>query len=183
MKIFTLAFKMLLFWSSYIPVWVMVFLNEMKSFDVQCMSKVYEMNSVLWTFLIIISILAIVALFSWIALLKFSSKSQSYEIGELSDFNAEVLNFFVTFIIPLTALKISSWPSVTMNALLLLIESAFFIRNNTLYFNILLLLFGFRVYKMRTQNGEEILISRKERDDISGEVRAKQIGTSNIFYV
>ena len=69
-----------------------------------------------------------------------------------------------------------------MNVLLLAVEGIFFTKNNTLYFNVLLIIFGFHVFSF--DNQKNIVITRKQRGDFELEdTKATQMGTTNIFYM
>lgn len=118
-----IIFKWLIFISSYVPVFLMVFLNNLNSFSLCDIIKAWHINSVFWLILIAISILSIIALAAWLYLLKKESKNKetSFKLDNVQAYDSEVLNYFVTFIIPIVSLKPESFPSIVMNFLLLCI--------------------------------------------------------------
>ncbi|WP_242755128.1 hypothetical protein [Lacticaseibacillus paracasei] len=177
-------FKWTIFLSSYVPVFIMVFLNSLDSFSMKAIRKTWKLNPTFWSLLLGTSIISLIILYLWLCHLKKESESKShkFETGILDSNDVEVLNFFVTFIVPIVSLKPSSWPSIAMNVLLLAVEGIFFTKNNTLYFNVLLIIFGFHVFSF--DNQKNIVITRKQRGDFELEdTKATQMGTTNIFYM
>lgn len=146
-------FKWTIFLSSYFPVFIMVFLNSLDSFSMKAIRKTWKLNPTFWSLLLGTSIISLIILYLWLCHLKKESESKShkFETGILDSNDVEVLNFFVTFIVPIVSLKPSSWPSIAMNVLLLAVEGIFFTKNNTLYFNVLLIIFGFHVFSFDNQ--------------------------------
>ncbi len=174
-------FKAIVFFSSYIPIFVMIFLNNMNSFSRESFQETWKENPVLWITMIIISIVTLIVLFLWIEYLKKEAKNttkQKYKLEDLQKYDSEVLNFFVTFIIPILSLKPESWPSIVMNSILVIIEGIYYISNNALYFNVILIMLGYHIYTFKDDN---IVISRKKEDQLFSR-EASQMGTTNIFY-
>lgn len=177
-----LVFKWIIFVSSYVPVFIMIFLKNLKKFNLIELKNTWNLNQVFWMVLIGVSIISIVILFIWLIILKTESKNkESFDIKKLNAYDSEVLNYFVTFIIPILSLKPDSIPSIIMNFLLLLVEGIYFVSNNALYYNVLLIIFGYHIY---TFGDDNIVVTRKKRSDLAfNESRASQIGTTNIFYL
>lgn len=179
----TILFKWVIFISSYIPIFVMIFLNNLSHFTISSLKKTWEINTTFWWILICISIISVIILFFWLHLLKKESASDkaTIEIGEFGSFDSEILNYFVTFIIPILSLNPHSWPSIVMNLLLLIVEGIYFVSNNALYYNILLIMFRYHLYNIE---GGNIVITRKKKSELLFDTpSAKQIGTTNIFYI
>lgn len=176
-------FKWIIYVSSYVPVFIMIFLNNLESFSLKDIVKLWNTNAIFWGSVLSISVVSLVVLSIWLSFMKRASKSEQrkYKIKKINPNDSEVLNFFVTFIIPILSLKPDSYPSIVMNLLLLVIEGIFFVSNNALYFNVLLIIFGFHVYTFDSNN---IIITRRKKDELDFEdSKASQIGTTNIFYI
>jgi hypothetical protein len=176
-------FKWIIYVSSYIPVFIMIFLNNLKSFSLKDIANLWNTNTIFWISVLLISFTSLVVLIIWLLSMRIASKSKQrkYKIEKINPNDSEVLNFFVTFIIPILSLKPDSYPSIVMNLLLLIIEGIFFVSNNALYFNVLLIIFGFHVYTFDSNN---IIITRRKKDELDFEdSKASQIGTTNIFYI
>lgn len=182
MNMLGLIFKTILFFSSYIPIFVMIFLNNLGSFSNSSIKKTWNQNPRLWLSMIILSVITLIILFVWIKILKTEAADttkQKYQLEDLKKYDSEVLNFFVTFIIPILSLKPESAPSIVMNLILIIIEGIYYISNNALYFNVILIILGYHVY---TFSNDNIVISRKTKDQLFLSPEASQIGTTNIFY-
>lgn len=177
-----LVFKWIIFVSSYVPVFIMIFLNNLKSFNLDELKDTWNLNQVFWMVLTGVSIISILILFIWLIILKTESKNKKpFNIEKLNAYDSEVLNYFVTFIVPILSLKPDSIPSIIMNLLLLLVEGIYFVGNNALYYNVLLIIFGYHIY---TFGDDNIVVTRKKRSDLAfNESKASQIGTTNIFYL
>lgn len=178
-----LIFRWVLYVSSYIPVFIMIFLNNLGSFSCDDFLKTWKLNSNFWIILIMISFFSLVSLIFWLWLLKkqakLRSKSIKVEKYELKD--SEVLNFFVTYIIPILSLKPSNLPSIIMNLILIIIEGIYFVRNNAVYYNILLIAFGYHIFSFG--NGNIVITRLSKQELIFDKKNAKQIGTTNIYYI
>lgn len=175
-------FKGSVFISAYIPVFIMIFLNNLKSFEFKNIKKTWESNIWLWIILIIIGTISLCALFLWLNLMKKESDDKTqrrYEPKNIKRYDSEILNYFVTFIIPILSLRPTSLPSIMMNLLLVVIEGIYYISNNVLYFNVILLIAGFHIYSANDES--YIIVSRKTKEEIYFE-RCVQIGTTNIYY-
>lgn len=177
-------FKLTIYISAYIPIFIMIFLANLKSFSSKNISILWNKNPVLWLIFIVISILSLVFLLWWLYMLNKSYRTSSKEDIEINDADlkdADVLNFFVTFIVPILSLDPTSLPSIVMNLFLLLIEAIYVVNNNSIYNNILLILMGYHVY---TFSDDNVVITRIPKDEvIFGNIGAKQFGSTNIYYI
>ena len=176
-------FKTFMFSSSYIPVLFMIFLNEMEALNYKSFVKVFEMNTIFWIVSLIVSILSTGAMWLWLRTMKKDAleSSKLYKMENLKSYENEVLTYFVTFIIPIQTLKVNSYPSILMNIILISIVGIYFIKNNMLHFNPLLIILGYHIY---SDDDENIIITRKDKYTIKNDnLEADQVGTSNIYYI
>ena len=92
-----------------------------------------------------------------------------------------MLNFFVTYIIPILSLEPNSLPSIVMNLILIIIEGIYFVGNNAVCYNVMLILMGYHIYAFGNNN---IVITRLSNSElVFNKRRAKQVGTTNIYYI
>lgn len=184
-KVMGICLKIFLFLSSYIPLFIMVFLNSMNQISIISIVKTWNLNPTLWIIFLVISFLSIVIFISWLYRMKKTFKGKSpISIKNLTLNDSSVLNFFVTFIVPIISLKPESWPSVISNLILLIIEGIFFISNNTLYFNILLIFCGYHIYSFVSDNNRKNIVITKcsLKDQTFNDVKGVEYGTTNIYY-
>ena len=177
-------FKLSIYISAYIPIFIMIFLANLKSFSRENISILWNKNPTLWKTFIVISILSFIFLLLWLYILNKSYQTSSKEKVEINGTDlkdADVLNFFVTFIIPILSLDPTSLPSIVMNLFLLLIEAIYVVNNNSIYNNILLILMGYHIY---TFSDDNVVITRIPKDEVIFEnIGAKQVGSTNIYYI
>lgn len=184
-KFMGIFLKIFLFLSSYIPLFVMIFLNSMNQISMTSIVETWNLNPAFWTIFLVISIFSVVIFRLWLRRMKKTFKGKSsISISNLTLNDSEVLNFFVTFIVPIISLKPDSWPSVISNLILLIIEGIFFISNNTLYFNILLILSGYHIYSFVSGNSSKniVIIKGSLKGQAFNDVKAVEYGTTNIYY-
>lgn len=175
--------KWTLFISSNVPVFFMIYLKSLKKFTSKEMMITWQMNPFFWSSLVIISIFSMAVLIFWLIIIKkdASMNRPSYRPIKIESYDSQILNFFVTFIIPILSLDPESWPSIIMNIILLLIEGAFFVSNNTLYFNVVLLIFGYHIYSI---GEDKILITKRKKSSFfPEESETHQVGTTGIYFI
>jgi len=176
-------FRMLLYISSYSPLLLLIFINNLPDFTWTSIKQVLLENKWFWVISFVIITLANIALFLWLRSMKreANSKGRKSSPNNLTTIDNEILSYFVTYIVPLLSLNIKSGPSILMNVLLIILLGIYFVNNNALHFNIMLIIFGYHIY---TNNQNHIFISKKELYEINDELlEADQIGTSQIFYI
>lgn len=175
--------KGLVFISSYIPVFIMSFLINLSSFKLKDLEKTWESNTYLWMVLIVIGILSLIVLILWLYLMKKESEDRTqprYALKDIKKYDTEILIWLLTSIIFILTLRPTVIPSIAMNMLLIIITGIYFISNNVLYFNILLIIMGYHIYSAEDET--KFIITRKDKESLNF-LRCTQIGTSNIFYV
>lgn len=182
-KIPGLVFRWVLFISSYIPVFIMIFLANLNKFSLHELKKAWKLNPVFWWVLIILTVVSLIILIFWLYLLKKQAKlkNKSVKVDNYVLKDSDVLNYFVTYIIPILSLKPDSLPSIIMNLMLIIIEGIYFVGNNAVYYNVMLIASGYHIYSFGNGN---IIITRLSKQDLIFDKRdAKQIGTTNIYYI
>lgn len=196
-------FKISLFLSSFVPLWPIIFLNEMRKININfkninescnCFKKIFflikeyvcstwSLQPCFWIISILILFVSYFILRIWIYKMKKEANSPGgkYNLGKLTSVDGEIVNFFITYLVPVISLDVESIPSIFMNLFLITIIGVYFIKNNTLHYNVMLLLAGYYVYK---DDNDNIVISKKTKYEIQiGDIKAEQIGTSNIYYI
>lgn len=174
--------KFVIFISSYIPIFVMVFLNNLKSFSKKEIYNTWESNRGLWICFLVISILSLVGLVLIILIMnKILKNGSEVEIKDkLKSVDGETINYFFTFIIPIMSLKPSNGPSILLNLIFMLLEAVYFISNNKLQYNIFLLIFGYHVYSFGDDN---ILITKVRKSDLlASNSKVKQLGITEFYF-
>ena len=175
-----LSIRILLFFASYIPLPLLLFLNYLDLFSKENIIAVYTLNPYFWIFCILGMVFCLISMIIWLKSLHKTS-GKSYKLENLSSIDDEVLSYYATYLIPLLSLDISKVPSIVMNLVLIAMIGIYFVRNNSLHFNIILLILGYHVFKT---DEEQIIISKHTIFEINNNnLQAKQYNTSNIFFI
>ena len=177
-------FKILLFWSSYIPIFIMVFLANLHDFSKASIRALLSANPALWIALFVIIILSLTANDWWLSSMELEFEKSSKDPIGISNWKLEspsITNFLLMCVMPVLTLKPESSPTIVMNLIIMLIMSVYAVRNNVGYYNFWLMFEGYHTY---TFNGK-VIISKYKKEDMpfNNAEKAIQIGTTNIYYV
>ena len=177
-------FKILLFWSSYIPIFIMVFLANLHDFSKASIRALLSANPALWIALVVIIILSLTANDWWLSSMEVEFEESSKDPIDISTWKLEspnITNFLILCIVPVLTLKPESSPTIVMNLIIMLIMSVYVVRNNVGYYNFWLVLEGYHTY---TFDGK-VIISKYKRGDLPflNAERAIQIGTTNVYFI
>lgn len=153
--------KSLIYLSSYIPLYIMIYLNKMDKFTVSEFKKVFRLNEYFWIMIIIVGFISMTYFIYWFSniLDPFNYTVSPPQLDLISVRDSETLTFFITFLFPLLALDVSKWPSIVMNSLLILLIGFYFVKNNMLHYNIWILILGYRTY---TDQFGKIIFSKSD---------------------
>ena len=176
-------FRTLIYISSFSPLLVMMYLNNLNDFSIAEMKNTFFINKIFWILFFVLQVISSLALVIWLHSLKkdYRSNGKKFLLTDLELYDGEVINYFVTYLIPLLSLKVGPWPSIVMNFLFLFVVGIYFVKNNTLHFNIILLIAGYHIYG--GSNGNIVITKKKLYQVENGRLKADQVGTSNIFYI
>lgn len=165
----TNLYKSLLFISSFLPLYIILII-KFYEFDKSIKYNVFYHK---WTFLT----LGFLIIISIIIFLYFVFCEMYFEVkvGQVENMNAEILTYFITYIVPLTTLEESNINFLLINVILFIVIGIFYVNSNQFYLNILFTLFGFNLYK---DNDDNIFLSKKSADKINNQntVRVKRLG-------
>lgn len=153
--------KWLLFITSYVPLYLLLFLNNLGikewsdwiKFNIlrQAFGKNLYFNWVM----IILSVCSVVILICF-GLLK-SNSSIKYQSGTIRNSSGDILNYFITYLFPMLSMDINSSGSIIVNCLVFWLIGLLYVEGNMLYLNPMLILFRYHVIQM----GDKVLITRK----------------------
>lgn len=177
-------FKILLFWSSYIPIFILVFLSNLHDFSKTSVKTLLSANPWLWIALFVIIVLSSAASDWWLSSMELEFEKTSKDPIDISNWKLEspsITNFLILCIVPVLTLKPDSSPTIVMNLIIMLIMSVYVARNNVGYYNFWLVLEGYHTY---TFDGK-VIISKYKRGDLPfrNAEKAIQIGTTNVYFI
>lgn len=177
-------FKILLFWSSYVPVFILVFLANLHDFSKASVKALLSANLGLWIVLFAITMLSLMTSVWWISFFEEEFEESSKDSIDISDWKLEspgITNFLLMCAISVLTLKPESSPTIVMNLIIMLIMSVYAVRNNVGYYNFWLMFEGYHTY---TFDGK-VIISKYKRGDLPfrNAEKAIQIGTTNVYFI
>lgn len=177
-------FKILLFWSSYIPIFIMVFLANLHDFSKASIRALLSANPALWIALVVIIILSLTANDWCLSSMEVEFEESSKDPIDISNWKLEspgITNLLLMCIVPVLTLKPESSPTIVMNLIIMLIMSVYAVRNNVGYYNFWLIFEGYHTY---TFNGK-VVISKYKKEDMpfNNAEKAIQIGTTNVYFI
>lgn len=178
-------YKMGMYISSYIPIFLMIFINSMDEISLEGVFDAFHKNKWFWLFIFIIMGLCLFVICDFLKQLDRSASNNTkpinIELANLEVNESEIINYFITYLIPILTLDPSKWPSILSNIILIILVGIYFVRNNLLSFNILFLLMNYRIYKDQYTN---IYISKVNYNKaISNNLEAYQYNNSNIYWL
>ncbi len=129
-------------------------------------------------------LLIICALFSYLFFKKNSNygKKGSKQFSEITTSDFDHLTFLSTYIIPLITFNLNEPRSFVVVIVLLLMIGIIYIKSNLYYLNPTLLLFGYKVYKAKSDKKAVVLIIKGSLSHISEEMNYKDLG-NNIYLI
>lgn len=157
-RLINIIVKLIMFISSYSPLYIMIIILYLKKFLVGLSEK-----NIIWIiFIIVLAILIIVSLAS-VVLLKSGSGKKKKDVIDLERPDDTVLSYIMTYIIPLIANEDSSTEVYIVNILLFILIGYIYLRLNLIYLNPLWAMFGHIVYR---DADKEIIITNLSRESL-----------------
>ncbi|MDU5010677.1 MAG: hypothetical protein E6257_00965 [Clostridium botulinum] len=101
---------------------------------------------------------------------------------EVKSINNDILDYFITYIIPLNTIDITKGTSILVNFMIFFVIGTYYIHSDLMYLNILLIFMGYNVFQ---DNYDNIIISKKDIDYLrtNEDIICKKIGNSRIYIV
>ena len=149
--------KWLLFFSSYFPLFVLLCIENWRSLRTNL------------PFTIAMAVLLIIAFTSTIFLITRKTNKQLVLEQKTAPANCttDIIEYFITYLIPLLSMDINRLESVISNCLIFLLIGLVFVRSNRVHLGPLLLIAGYALY----QFDNKTLISRKSEEKIRAEIQ------------
>lgn len=177
-------FKILLFWSSYVPVFILVFLANLHDFSKDSVKALLSVNPGLWAGIGVIAVLSLVVSEWWLSSMEVEFEKSSKDPIDISTWKLEspnITNFLILSVVPILTLKPGSNPTVVMNLLIMLAVSVYAVWNNVGYYNFWLMFEGYHTY---TFDGKVVISKYKKEDMVFNNAeKAIQIGTTNVYFI
>ncbi|PTI29396.1 hypothetical protein BU072_08555 [Mammaliicoccus vitulinus] len=164
---------------NYIPLFLLIFLNEIRKAEdnQKSVCSVILEFKLYWIILLLVSVLSIlVLLYRWLK----NAQSSDEIPGELKIINTDILNYFVTYLIPLLSLDLANIYSISINFIIFIIIGVFHTKSDMLHYNLLLVLMGYNIY---SNDKNKIFISKCDLVEDCNDKQVYQIASSRYFLV
>jgi cellulose synthase/poly-beta-1,6-N-acetylglucosamine synthase-like glycosyltransferase len=143
---------------------------------------------------IFITIISIICLFIWIAIINISKKgtAESFKVLKAEEKTKESLNYLIPYIISFIGFDLNKWQDWSALVILLAILFVVYLNSDLLYINPLLSFFKYKIYNVEvckpTMNCEEtkaeiLLITEKNRIKKDDEITVKDIDEGIVLEV
>jgi len=151
--------KWLLFFSSYFPLFVLLCVENWRSL------RTNLPFATTMAALLLFSFLSTVFLIAW----KTNKRLELEQNAVTTNCSMDIIEYFITYLIPLLSMDINRLESVISNCLIFLLIGLVYVRSNRIHLGPLLLIFGYVLYQIDNKT----FISRKSEEKIRAEMQGK----------
>lgn len=175
-KIFSAVVKWMIFLTSYIPLFILIIIKDLKNLTINSLKITFQGNKL---FILVLLILSTISSLITIILFK-AEKCESLEIKEIEKVDESILEYFITYLIPLLEIELGNEVSILINILIFIIIGIYQVKGNKLYLNIILIFLGYSIYRC---NSRYILISKRSIDHIkiNNKIKVNLLGNIAIY--
>lgn len=175
----TLLYKIMMFISSYIPLYI-IFLVQEFDFDKFFKNEVCYLQQYIKTPIVyIMIILIIISFMAFFILINLNPNDKIKKVCQIENISYETLSYLVTYVIPILNFDKNSINSIIINIILFLIYGMFYIKAEILHINPIFMLFGYKIYKI---NSNDYIISKFGFDDFKKNTNIDVFKISNNVY-
>lgn len=175
-KVFSTLVKWMIFLTSYIPLFILIIIKDIKDLTINSLKITFQENKLLILVLLLLSIIS-----SLLTIILFKAeKCEFLEIKEIEKVDESILEYFITYLIPLLEIELGNEVSILINAIIFIIMGVYQVKGNKLYLNIILIFLGYSIYRC---NSGYILITKKSIDDIkmNNKIKVNLLGNIAIY--
>ncbi|MDF4200434.1 hypothetical protein ABES35_02405 [Bacillus subtilis] len=144
----TVLFRIGLYISSFFPLYILLVINNYKDIpslkDLLQIMEFKDLNAGL--FWIAISVLALISIISLIIIIRVE-QHERHTFKEINQTEDHLLNYVVTYLLPLLSIEIHKTESLLVNAGLFALIGFLYVKNSLVYLNPLFLFFGYNLFK------------------------------------
>lgn len=174
-KFYTMIMRVLMFISSYFPLYVMVIILHFSEIE----KGWIDANILVIVFTIVIAILILLSVLTLI-ILKIGNGTKEKVIRNLESSEDLVLSYIMTYIIPLTTNGANSIETYLGNIFLFLLIGYIYLKLNLIYLNPLWTMFGYIIYR---DANKEFIITNISRETLKYAVKLKGYYISNTIFI
>ncbi len=155
-----------LFLLSYIPLFFILAIQNINDKRTDDKGLPFSVKQIFHNNLLSISLvlICIVSLIYYILFIKINASAgfrNPQKVIKIKNSGIEYLSYFATYIIPFIGLKFDSWNNLIATTILFLLIGFIYTKTNLLYANPTLALFGYYIYQVTFESGEEKIVISK----------------------
>lgn len=167
----TVFYRVGLYVSSFFPLYILLIINNYESFSSwkKFISILYFEKpsvSLFWALILVLMLLSLLSLFI-ITRLSLNERKTFENVSRTED---NLLDYVVTYLVPLLSIDVAKLNSLLVNAGLFLLLGFIYVKNNFVYLNPLFLFFGYNIFKT---SSEEVIISNYDIHDLKSMERER----------
>lgn len=160
--------------SSYIPLFIFIYVNSMSEFTYDEFLRVFYINKVFWIITVVLSVVAMLTFINWfLSLDNAFDTDHPPQLDLIKSIDDETITFFMSFIASLLSINIESNPSIIINFVFIILICIHFSKRQLLHYNIWLLILGYKIY---SDQFEGIVLSRVDLKDYWNESSMTESG-------
>jgi len=192
------GFKILLFFSAYTPLFVLLLLklcsqisqwfqNLPSDNSIQPFLFLFPTEQVLILFLILMAIIILPNIVLWLIIkdARKTNNSQSVKISQIKEMNHIYIGYLMSYIIPFLSFSFTDLFDIIAIILLLCLVCFIYINSNLLYVNVMLSIFRYNLFKITDFEDNEYRVMTKNKNLVrEDELRIAPISdSSEKFYL
>lgn len=176
-----------LFLVSYIPLFLILAIQNINDKVVDASKNVLPISEVLWNNSLPIALIGIsvISFLYYIFFTAMNSKGgfrNPKKITKIKNSGVEYLSYLATYIIPFMGVKFDSWNNTIATIFLFLVIGFIYTKTNLLYANPTLALFGYYINLATFEDGEEITIISKGKIKKNNSYKYKEL-CDNLYFI
>lgn len=158
--------KWLLFITSYVPLYLLLILNNLEIKERGQWKDWETLRQALFNHLSFNLVMMILSIGSIIILICLNFlKSNSHidcNVKDVKNNSGDILNYFITYLFPLLSMDINNSSSIVVNVFVFLIIGLLYVKGDLLYLNPMLILLRYEVIQL----GDRIVITHKTNSEL-----------------
>ncbi len=151
--VLTLPIKLVLFLTSYVPLYLII-------------AVLNHQIPVVWQFFVILSVIVLI-LFFLIYYVIGRTSGDYLKVSRVDNINSINIEYLVTYLLPFLNINFTDPFSIFAVFIVFFIIGFIYVNSDMLYTNPTLNLLGFSVFKCGVKDDDVIIISRKDRNELS----------------
>lgn len=175
-KAFSTLVKWMIFLTSYIPLFILIIIKDLRDLTINSLKITFQENKL---FILVVLILSTISSLITIIIFK-AEKCESLEVKEIEKVDESILEYFITYLIPVLEIELGNEVSILINVIIFIIIGVYQVKGNKLYLNIILIFLGYSIYRC---NSRYILITKESIDNIkmSNKIKVNLLGNIAIY--